>query len=257
MAAERIWVISYFELHVYKTNRGSVFECCQIRRKLLEQRFRALGAFEARPSSDFERPVAAEQGFQAECAKRHYWGGVFECGQMRRSLLEQRFRALSVIGARTSSGFERPVAAEHTRTVISTAKHAPCGVFECCPAVSSLSAHQLKRIIYYWIHIYIYIYIYRKLIDAGGPNREIGFGFVSCSCRACERAGDAKLCGRVRGVLVDARLQNAELSSCSGRALALACLLLLQRFLSKSLAFSVNRKGFNEIPSNYLLYATV
>ena len=32
------------------------------------------------------------------------------------------------------------------------------------------------------------------------PNREIGFGFVSCSCRACERAGEAKLRGRVRGV---------------------------------------------------------
>ena len=31
-------------------------------------------------------------------------------------------------------------------------------------------------------------------------NREIGFGFVSCSCRACERAGEAKLRGRVRGV---------------------------------------------------------
>ena len=32
------------------------------------------------------------------------------------------------------------------------------------------------------------------------PNREIGFGFVSCSCRACVRAGEAKLRGRVRGV---------------------------------------------------------
>ena len=31
-----------------------------------------------------------------------------------------------------------------------------------------------------------------------GLNREIGFGFVSCSCRACERAGEAKLRGRVR-----------------------------------------------------------
>ena len=31
------------------------------------------------------------------------------------------------------------------------------------------------------------------------PNREIGFGFVPCSCSACERAGEAKLCGRVRG----------------------------------------------------------
>ncbi len=29
------------------------------------------------------------------------------------------------------------------------------------------------------------------------PNREIVF--VSCSCRACERAGEAKLRGRVRG----------------------------------------------------------
>ena len=37
-----------------------------------------------------------------------------------------------------------------------------------------------------------------EIIDAGDPNREIGFGFVSCSCRACERAGEAKLCGRVR-----------------------------------------------------------
>ena len=31
-------------------------------------------------------------------------------------------------------------------------------------------------------------------------NREINFDFVSCSCRACERAGEAKLRGRVRGV---------------------------------------------------------
>ena len=32
------------------------------------------------------------------------------------------------------------------------------------------------------------------------PNREIGFGFVSCSCRACERAGEAKLRECVRHV---------------------------------------------------------
>ena len=30
------------------------------------------------------------------------------------------------------------------------------------------------------------------------PNREICFGFVSCSRRACERAGEAKLCGCAR-----------------------------------------------------------
>ncbi len=31
----------------------------------------------------------------------------------------------------------------------------------------------------------------------GLPNREICFCFVSCSCRACVRAGEAKLRGRV------------------------------------------------------------
>ena len=30
-----------------------------------------------------------------------------------------------------------------------------------------------------------------EIIDAGDPNREIGFGFVSCSCRACVRACEA------------------------------------------------------------------
>ena len=46
----------------------------------------------------------------------------------------------------------------------------------------------------------IYTSIYRRLgglIGSADPNREIGFGFVSCSCRACERAGEAKLRGRV------------------------------------------------------------
>ena len=37
------------------------------------------------------------------------------------------------------------------------------------------------------------------IINAVDPNREIGFGFVSCSCRACVRAGEAKLRGRARG----------------------------------------------------------
>ena len=53
------------------------------------------------------------------------------------------------------------------------------------------------------MYIYIYIYIYRRLGGKSPPglsNRQIGFGFVSCSCRACERAGEAKLRGRVRGV---------------------------------------------------------
>ena len=44
-------------------------------------------------------------------------------------------------------------------------------------------------------------YLYRRLggiIGSADPNREIGFGFVSCSCRACVRAGEAKLRERVR-----------------------------------------------------------
>ena len=45
------------------------------------------------------------------------------------------------------------------------------------------------------VHIHIYIYIY--ILEIGGkeapatPNREIGFSFVSCSCRACVRACEA------------------------------------------------------------------
>ena len=40
------------------------------------------------------------------------------------------------------------------------------------------------------------IYVDRKLremINSVDPNREIGFSLVSCSYRACERAGEAKL----------------------------------------------------------------
>ena len=44
----------------------------------------------------------------------------------------------------------------------------------------------------------VYIGDCGEIVDAVDPNQEIGFGFVSCSCRACERAGEAKLCGRVR-----------------------------------------------------------
>ena len=50
---------------------------------------------------------------------------------------------------------------------------------------------------------YIYIYIYISEVGGKGasaePNREIGFGFVSCSCRACVRASEAKLREHARG----------------------------------------------------------
>ena len=55
---------------------------------------------------------------------------------------------------------------------------------------------QMKTIGYLCIYRHIYIGDWGEIIDAGDPNREIGF--VLCLCRACERAGEAKLCGRVR-----------------------------------------------------------
>ena len=55
------------------------------------------------------------------------------------------------------------------------------------------------------VYIYImYIYIYVSEVGGGGiidlsiPNRDIGFGLVACSCRACERAGEVKLHEHVR-----------------------------------------------------------
>ena len=50
------------------------------------------------------------------------------------------------------------------------------------------------------------------------PNREIGFGFVSCSCRACVRA---KLCGRVVEVFFKAGVQNGNISSGPGLVLGI------------------------------------
>ena len=52
---------------------------------------------------------------------------------------------------------------------------------------------------------------------SANPNREIGFGFVSCSCRACVRACvRAKLCERVREVLLNAGGSNGKKGSSGG-----------------------------------------
>ena len=59
----------------------------------------------------------------------------------------------------------------------------------------------------------------RALAD---PNREIGFGFVSCSCRACERA--RRSCVGVRGdVLLVAGGSAGNISSDSGLVWPWAC----------------------------------
>ena len=77
----------------------------------------------------------------------------------------------------------------------------------------------------------IYIYIYNvtihvmyigdwgEIIDAGDPNREIGSGFGSCSCRACVRA---KLCGCVREVSPNAGGSNGNKSD-SGLGCTFCC----------------------------------
>ncbi len=49
-------------------------------------------------------------------------------------------------------------------------------------------------------HVVIIVSTVKVILVLSESNREIGFGFVSCSCRACERAGEAKLRGRVSGV---------------------------------------------------------
>ena len=50
------------------------------------------------------------------------------------------------------------------------------------------------------------------MINAVGPNWEIGFGFVSCSCRACERA--RRSCVGVRGdVILNAGGSAGKMSS--------------------------------------------
>ena len=78
----------------------------------------------------------------------------------------------------------------------------------------------------------VYIGDCGEIVDAVDPNQEIGFGFVSCSCRACERAGEAKLCGRVREqCFPNACAQNGKMfcgggGGGSGSAVVLSFLLI-------------------------------
>ena len=68
--------------------------------------------------------------FKSHTSEKQRWS-VFECCRTRKGVLEQGFRAPSGFAARPRSGFERPVAAEHGRAVVSSAKQALGGVFEC------------------------------------------------------------------------------------------------------------------------------
>ena len=91
------------------------------------------------------------------------------------------------------------------------------------------------------------------------PNREISFGFVSCSCRACVRAGEAKLCGRVpvTGECLST-LGPANLTFPTPAVVSpFACLLLFVMILMKRLRSYCYTPWFWGNPSNLLLYAIV
>ena len=67
--------------------------------------------FEARPSNDFERPIAAERAggvISNQMCEKSTLVHCFVCCRIQRSLLERQFRALSGFGARPGSDFERP-----------------------------------------------------------------------------------------------------------------------------------------------------
>ena len=117
------------------------------------------------------------------------------------------------------------------------------------------------RVLSMWTHVLLwwtpaiidtcYFYItmacgamYRRL---RGINREIGFGFVSCSCRACVRAGEAKLRGRVRRV--------SSQRWCLWRWDVLLRRLLRHRFCL--CVFATIHKGFKENQADLLLYTKV
>ena len=78
--------------------------------------------------NDFEGKTSmVESAFEG---KRSMLESAFEG---KRSMLELCFRALSGLEARSSSDFERPVATEHVRAVVSSAqskKQRLCSVFE-------------------------------------------------------------------------------------------------------------------------------
>jgi hypothetical protein len=92
------------------------------------------------------------------------WFRVLSGLEGKRSMLEQWFRALSGLQAlqkaSSSSDFERPVAAEHVRAVISSAQSKKlrlCGVFECCQAGKPFNFFKAHR----WFERRTYILIYK------------------------------------------------------------------------------------------------
>ena len=135
--------------------RYCVFECCRMRKSFLEHRFRGLNCFEARPSlrtsSCRSRPSSHSErnvGKASQCS-------VSKCCRIRRSLLEQRFRALIGFEARPISDFERPVSTEHARAATSSVlweNTALVGRFRMLPNNFTFTNFRLERSICYVIY---------------------------------------------------------------------------------------------------------
>ena len=90
--------------------------------------------------------------------------------------------------------------------------------------------------------------LYRRLggrINAVDPNREIGFGFVSCSCRACVRACEAVRVreGSVASTL-EARLARSPPAAAPAWVSAFPFVLLYARVLSIIFDFEAASQGF-------------
>ena len=104
-----------------KVVSSRVFECCRIKSSLLEGCFRVLSGFEARPTCDFERPVAAlhtraliwradvrKSNASAVCSRAvEAWSSTAFDARRLRSTPEQRFRTPGGCRARPSSDFGR------------------------------------------------------------------------------------------------------------------------------------------------------
>ena len=108
----------------FRRKRSMLESAFEGKRSMLERCFRALSAFKARSSSDFERSVASKEkeacssiDFERSVASKHAQRllrrskkqarAVISSAQWLRSTLEQSFRAPSVYGARLSRDFER------------------------------------------------------------------------------------------------------------------------------------------------------
>ena len=117
-------------------------------RSLLEQRFRALNGSEARPSRSFERQVAARHARATKMCEKTMSVRCFQVLSKKNEPARAVVPSAQWLQSTTEQYFERPMAAEHARAVISSAM---CGKAEPAlrrkmqPTVSVQSNGQIER----------------------------------------------------------------------------------------------------------------